>query len=105
MCALARPYPQNLGVQNLVLPVFLQDAKQEVPTQESITTKDEESRAKYRGDIKVQNFKTMTCPDTIFPRLLTGRVHVKSPREERLLSTDKNPSRENLLRRQKAISL
>ena len=36
----------------------------------------------------------------LFPRLLTGRVHVKSPREERLLSTDKIPSRGNLLKSQ-----
>ena len=71
MCALAHPYPLNLGVQNLVLPVSLQDAKLstlKVPTQESITTKDEE----YLEEIvdksnKVQNFKTVTCPATFFP--------------------------------------
>ena len=29
---------------------------------------------------KAQNFKTVTCPATTFPRLLTGRV--MSPKEE-----------------------
>ena len=42
----------------------------------------------------MQNFKTEASPASISPRLLPGRVHVKSPREERLLSTDKNPSSE-----------
>ena len=64
-----RPYSLSLGVQNLVLPVSLQDEKKlKVPTQESITTKDEE----YLEEIvdksnKVQNFKTVTCPATFFP--------------------------------------
>ena len=36
--------------------------------------------------------------------LLTGRVHVKSPREKRLLSTDKNPSIEKSASEDKRLS-
>jgi hypothetical protein len=64
-----RPYPLSLGVQNLVLPVSLQDEpKLKVPTQESITTKDEEYLEEIVDESnKAQNFKTVTCPATFFP--------------------------------------
>ena len=63
-----RPYPLSLGVQNLVLPVSLQDEKKlKVPTQESITTKDEEYLEEVVDESnKAQNFKTVTCPATFF---------------------------------------